>query len=290
MKKLIIRADDVGYTPVNNDGVFRAIDNGIVTSADLMLDTPGSLDAMYRLRERPWISVGWHTHFWGSPVSDPEEVPSMINEEGQFKFRHNQSLKDTCVYEELVHEMRAQLYRCRRVLGRVPGYTWIHNTDGNFSRALIQVCNENNIEYNFGSKPDREGGLVPADEKYRDLHIYMPNQPAGYYKICYDDSMQIRNTYDPAKYFIDDYDHLMDQETVLTAWHPGYLDEYIYNESRLHEARIKDINALCSYALKQWIIQNRITLVNTDDALHGTNEYQNHLRSIQSSLYMNKQQ
>ena len=58
MKKLIVRADDFGYTVAHNDGTMEAIDNGIVTSVDLMLDTPGTLDAMERIRAYPWICRG----------------------------------------------------------------------------------------------------------------------------------------------------------------------------------------------------------------------------------------
>ena len=285
MKKLIIRADDVGYTSANNDGVFKAIDQGIVTSADLMLDTPGSIDAMIRLRERPWISVGWHTHFWGSPVLDPHEVSSMVNETGRFRFRHNRHLMDECNYDELIHEMRAQLARCRNVLGHVPSYTEIHG-NGLFARALKQVCDEYGIRYHFVNKPDHSGVLEEADPEYRKLDIYMPNQPAGYYRICYDDSVKIRETYDPVSYFIDDYDHLMQHSTVLTAWHPGYLDDYILRESSLKEARVKDIIALTSPVLKQWLVQNSIQLVSTLDVLTGTKRYQEHLKQIGSALYI----
>ncbi|MGN1054189.1 MAG: ChbG/HpnK family deacetylase, partial [Erysipelotrichaceae bacterium] len=77
MRRLIIRADDFGYTRIHNLGTFEAIDNGIVTSVDMMLDTPGSIDAMERIKDYPWISIGWHAHFWGRPVLDPSEVPSM---------------------------------------------------------------------------------------------------------------------------------------------------------------------------------------------------------------------
>ena len=66
--KLIVRIDDIGYTDINNMGSFLAIHEGIATAADVMLDTPGTEDALRRLKECPWISVGWHTHFWGSPV------------------------------------------------------------------------------------------------------------------------------------------------------------------------------------------------------------------------------
>ena len=40
-KRLVYRADDVGYTHVFNEGTFLALDKGIVTSVDVMFDTPG---------------------------------------------------------------------------------------------------------------------------------------------------------------------------------------------------------------------------------------------------------
>lgn len=38
MRKMSVRADDVGYTVVNNIGAFESIENGVVTSADVMLE------------------------------------------------------------------------------------------------------------------------------------------------------------------------------------------------------------------------------------------------------------
>ena len=35
--KLVIRGDDVGYSKVCNIGSFEAIENGVVTSADVMI-------------------------------------------------------------------------------------------------------------------------------------------------------------------------------------------------------------------------------------------------------------
>lgn len=178
MKKLIVRADDFGYTNVHNLGTMEAIDKGIVTSVDMMLDTPGSIDAFKKIKEYPWISIGWHAHFWGSPVLSPEEVPSMVNAEGKFKFRKDQKLKDTCDYDEVVKECRAQLDRCMKIAGRIPLYTHIQNNGGVFEKARKQVCDEYGIVYDFCCKPDREGNLIKADPKYEHLNIYMPNQPA----------------------------------------------------------------------------------------------------------------
>ena len=51
--KLIIRIDDVGYSRAHNIGSFKAIDEGVATSADTMLDCPGTEEALEFLRIGP---------------------------------------------------------------------------------------------------------------------------------------------------------------------------------------------------------------------------------------------
>lgn len=284
--KLIVRADDFGYTEGYNAGTIKAIEEGIVTSADLMLDTPGAVDAMERIKKYPWISIGWHAHFWGRPVLPPEEVPSMVDETGKFKFRKQQSLKATCVFEEVLKECHAQMERCIQILGKVPDTAGIQRSGTAFEEARRQICEEYGIAYNFMDKPDAKGVIAEARECYQHLHIYMPNQPASVYQTCYEDSYEVRMTYDPVQYYLKDEGDILKREIALTAWHPGYLDDYILQESRLREARIMDIAALCDNRLKEWIIDHHIELINHRDALYGTHEYQNHLRSINSPLYI----
>ncbi len=282
--KLIVRADDVGYTKTHNDGTFKAIDNGIVTTVDLMFDTPGTMDALTRMKDYPWISIGWHAHFWGSPVLDPKEVPSMVNSEGKFKFRKDQSLKKTCSYDDVYRESRAQIELCMKVLGRAPDSTWIQDNGSDFEKARMDICKEFGIAMNFADKPDREGNLVSAYEAYKHLNIYMPNQPATVYKVCYSERYEDRRKYNPTAYYVNDEGDIMDKEIALTAWHPGYLDPYVLNESSLGEARVIDVDALTSNEIKEWVINNKVELINTRDALFGTNEYQNHLNLINSPL------
>ena len=85
--KMIIRADDIGFSEVCNIGSFVTFDRGLSTSADVMLDCPGTEDALRRLRDYPWISVGWHTHMWGSPVLGAAAVPSLAEHGGEFDGR-----------------------------------------------------------------------------------------------------------------------------------------------------------------------------------------------------------
>ncbi len=286
--KLVVRADDFGYTKAYNDGTIKAIEDGIVNHVDIMLDTPGTLDALERIKSYPWISIGWHAHFWGRPILPPEEVPSMVDLTGKFKFRKDQKQKATCHYDEVLRECRAQMNLCLKILGKVPDCAWIQTLDTDFERARLTVCKEFGIPINIADKPNRAGELVFANEDYRHLNIYMPNQPATVYKVCYDNDYKIRMTYDPVRYYINDEDAIMEKDIVITAWHPGYLDDYILNESSLAEARVIDVRALCSNELKQWIIDNKVELINTRDALYATQEYQNYLRYSHSPLYIEK--
>ncbi len=285
--KLIVRADDVGYTDAYNMGTEKAITEGIVTSADLMLDCPGFEGAVEMLKKYPFLSIGWHSHFWGKPVLDPSEVPSMVNEKGWFKFRRDQKLKDTCDYDEVVNECRAQVERCIRMLGKAPDYTHARiDNAGVFETARRQVCDEYGIRYGFCTKMQPDGSYQERPlPRYADLGIYMVNQPATIYKPMYDDSITVRKTqYDPVAYYRNNSENMLSREIVITAWHPGFLDDYILSESRCATARVVDVRALCSPELKQWIKDNHVELINYRDALNGTREYQNHLRFIGSDL------
>ncbi len=285
--KLIIRADDFGYTKAHNDGTMKAIEEGIVTYVDLMLDTPGTLDAIERIKDKPWISVGWHGgHFWGKPKADPKLIPSLLDETGRFKFRVDQKLKDDVVFEEAYIECKTQIEYCIRHLGKVPVATTFAS-DSIFEQARKKVCDEYGIRYDYMRKRDRKSNIeTQPNQKYADLKIYMPTQHDSIYKILYSDYAEEREKYDPVKYFVEDIDHLLNEEVVITAWHPGYLDDYIYFDSSKHFnlARVIDIKALCSEELKQWIIDNKIELINLNDALLGTNDYQNYLKLKNSPL------
>lgn len=287
--KLVMRADDFGYTEEFNRGTVEAIRNGVITTVDLMLDTPGTLDAMERIKEFPWVSVGWHGgHCWGRPVADPAQVPSLLNEEGRFKFWDNQKLKDEVVYEEALIECRAQVERCIQVLGFAPICTEI-NPSTVYEQARKQVCEEYGIHHFYMRKRNRMTGAVsyPAP-RYEHLGIYMPVQHDSVYKDLYAEKPEDRLNYDPVRYYLEDPDHILEEKCVVTAWHPGYLDDYIFNmfpKNHFHTARVVDVSAMCSPVLKQWIADNKVELCNMRDVLLGTQEYQNHLRATGSGLY-----
>lgn len=63
MRFLIVNADDFGYGPAINRGIGDCVDRGIVTSAGLMVNTPGAEEAARMAAERPQLSLGLHANF-----------------------------------------------------------------------------------------------------------------------------------------------------------------------------------------------------------------------------------
>ena len=295
MKKMIVRADDVGYTVVNNIGAFESIENGVVTSADVMLECPGTIDALERLKDMPWISVGWHPHFWGSPVLPFSQVPDLVDERtGHFR---TDIRKADVPEDQLLAEMFAQMERCEKYLGRVPDVAGELSADSAFGRAQIRVCDELGIARNYVTKEGREGMIYPL-EKYKDAGIYTLNGGIAYKDLFTDSISEQEKNYDPYLYYAEDRGGMWEKyeqgfKVVTQSWHPGYLDYYMYQlgdqgpaRNKFGAIRTKDVEALCSERLKKWIKDNKIVLVSYTDALFGRNAYQNHLRFTGSDLYM----
>jgi predicted glycoside hydrolase/deacetylase ChbG (UPF0249 family) len=59
-RRLIVNADDLGLSSGTNAGIVAAHDDGIVTSASLMVRTRASFEAVALAVERPNLSIGLH--------------------------------------------------------------------------------------------------------------------------------------------------------------------------------------------------------------------------------------
>ncbi len=149
-KRMVYRADDLGYSPIYDEGFFKAIEDGIVTSADIMMDFPDSVPALERLRDDyPWVSIGWHSgHLWGWPVAGADKVPGMVNEEGRFKWRKNRKLQDEVSFEAAYIEYKAEIELYISVMGKAPDTTSPFMTRP-IAPARAKFCDEYGIPYHF---------------------------------------------------------------------------------------------------------------------------------------------
>jgi len=312
-RRIIVRADDIGYSEVYNMGSFESIDNGIVTAADVMLDGEGAEHALEELNKRPWISFGWHAHFWGYPLIGPDKGSTLIDKDTGM-FRQDLIVAMDVDYDQIAAELEAQMQLCIRIMGKTPdsGPSVYPGSPYPFERALEAIIKKYRIPTNFYRKhPAAPPDVLPEPLKGKPLPLVMREKFApgdeswgehviyrtlgGLSSVMEDSIKKFNEEYDPVKYYTQDImgrSALPEGAALMTVWHPGNIDTTVYFKGDyfvpIHNnfllCRLIDIKALCSQEIKDWVRENKIELINYRDALYGTNDYQRHLRDIGSDL------
>ena len=305
--QLVMRCDDFGYSPVFNLGLKKVLEEGICSHVELMSDTPGNIDAMETMKQYPWVSVGWHQHWRGTPVLPLDQVSSLVDETGHFKFR-DVWCKDTFNEEarrkrfegvdrdELIKELRAQLDLFERHMGRVPD-TAGARPGSLIGDVMIEICEEYGIAYRCTHNVRPDGSVTDVLDKWKHVKLTTVHQPGHpVYRVRINEDSYIRNcTYDPLGYILRDDQHVLDLEVGCMAWHPGFYDDYMFEDATyfydgdrkyFEPSPLVDCKMLCDPRLRQWIRDNKVELISMTDAIYGTRRYQNHLRMIGSDLFI----
>ncbi len=148
-RRLIVNADDFGRSASINAAVIRAHQEGILTTASLMVNEPATDEAVKLARENPRLGVGLHlTLLCGHAALSAKEIPGLLNGGGCFSdspvsvgFRYffHRGLR-----EQLRAEMRAQFEKFRATglpLDHVNGHLHLHMHPTVFS-LLMEHANE----------------------------------------------------------------------------------------------------------------------------------------------------
>jgi hopanoid biosynthesis associated protein HpnK len=119
LKRLIVNADDLGLTPGVNRGILRAFQDGIVTSASLLVTGSAFDEAVALARQNPKLDVGLHlTLVEERAVLRREVLPTLVDETGRFPrtrgefFRH--AILGRISWEEVEREIAAQIARFQK--------------------------------------------------------------------------------------------------------------------------------------------------------------------------------
>jgi predicted glycoside hydrolase/deacetylase ChbG (UPF0249 family) len=102
MKELIVNADDFGLSSGANRAIIRAWQEGVLTSASLMVGGSGFEEAVALARENPALQVGLHlTLVQGRAVGARAGFPPLVDSEG------------ICRYALLFHKISQEAAFCR---------------------------------------------------------------------------------------------------------------------------------------------------------------------------------
>src|SRR5215510_11634871 len=83
MKRLIVNADDFGFTNGVNKGIVQSYKQGIVTSTTIMANGQAFDEAVELARENPGLGVGCHLSIVGGrPVAPATQIRSLLESDG----------------------------------------------------------------------------------------------------------------------------------------------------------------------------------------------------------------
>lgn len=119
MKKLIVTADDLGLTPGVNRGIVRAFQDGIVTSASLLVTGSAFEDAAALAEQNPELDVGLHlTLVEERAVLGREVLPTLVDEAGRFPRTSGEFFRRAFLgrisWDEVEREIAAQIARFQK--------------------------------------------------------------------------------------------------------------------------------------------------------------------------------
>jgi predicted glycoside hydrolase/deacetylase ChbG (UPF0249 family) len=117
-KYLIVTADDFGLTESANKAIIDCFKGGIVRSVSLMANGNAFENAVQSLKQNAGISAGVHlTLVFERPVLGPNEIQSLVREDGRLFQTHNQFIKRYLAHKirlkEVEDELSAQISKIK---------------------------------------------------------------------------------------------------------------------------------------------------------------------------------
>lgn len=248
MNKLLVRADDLGYSEAFNYGLARAVKSGIVRCVGVM---PNMEWAEHGVRLLDGTDVIFTVHAnicQGRPITNPKLVPSLVDENGFFKDKslYREAKEDFVVLDEVVMEVDAQYQRLVELTGRKPFMVEAHAVpSANFNKALAIV--------------GKKYGLKTMD--------FVPGRGPKIGKFVLKFSMDSGNPdYNPFESLKKAALQPMEEdEACMMVLHPGFVDEYVLTTSYITTQRALEVAMAVNPEVPRWCEENGVQLITYAD-------------------------
>lgn len=259
--KLLVQNDDYGITSGVSAGIREAIKQGIVRNTGMFVNMPASYQAAQDIKDMD-VCLGIDINYvCGKPVSEYSFVSHMVDENGYFYssgevIKRNKLLskgelnlisifeRDPYPYDEIYLETENQVKRFIEIVGKKPEYIHMHSLcTPNTLKAALEVAKKYEIYHSInmmrgyqavpgtfdGAKENTLESQMKYDAEDNLLHVALPQLDA-----------------DETRYFI---------------CHGGYVDYELFKYTSLTLRRIKDLDAMLSDKLKNYIKNYDIELI-----------------------------
>ncbi|AKG73494.1 chitin disaccharide deacetylase [Salinicoccus halodurans] len=245
MKRIIINADDFGYSRGVNHGIIDAHTEGLLTSTTLMTNMPAAGHAFELGHANKNLGIGVHlTLTCGRPLLDTHHT--LVDPRGDFKKNSNYQGKFHIDQEELYQEWKAQI---EKFLGS--GLTPTHLDSHHHVNALepmLPVFKELANEYR-----------LPVRNNFEEAATEFTT--TGYFQ------------YEPDILLADNdkvYETFGSAETVEIMCHPAYIDKSLMGGSTYVMPRLEELDALTDERIRKKMMDDaRFELITYGDLSKG---------------------
>lgn len=233
MKKLIVVADDFGWTEGVNLGILKAYKEGIVTEISYMLDAPGSNHALELIKKEKIKDVGIHLGLVGWKENKRffkrEDYIRLFKEKSEAEVA-KLALKEIEKFALIVGVRPTHIipqygiHGNLKLLKTLIKYALKNNTPIRIPQTVLNNKNSDVTENYAAEIMLKRSGVRMTDKLF----------------------MHINGEYleDIVELFLTDLKGVKDGQTIEILTHPGYFDEEILKLSSLNYERARDL-AMC---------------------------------------------
>lgn len=258
--KLLIQADDYGMTPGVASGIVHGIVHGIIRNTGMFTNMPWAEECVEWIR--PYmdrIAFGIDLNLTtGPPLTSPKDIPTLVKGDGSFYSSGQSRTLDTAQNgfshasdEEIRKEFEAQIQRFQELTGKKPDYIHGHAYT---TEKIEAIQRELSCDY----------GIPFSSEVWKKIAGV---DIAGYRIPWYIKPATLENQINSSlkTYILENSEALLVKEYVVLAGHMGYVDSELMKLSSYHLLRVKDLEAVTSPEVLDWVRENRVELVDYRD-------------------------
>nr|WP_122639260.1 chitin disaccharide deacetylase [Romboutsia sp. Marseille-P6047] len=252
MKRLIINADDFGYSNAVNLGIIKSHIKGVLTSTTLMANMSGTEHAIELSKQTPTLAVGVHlTLTCGKPILG-KNVRSLIKNDGSF---HNLSDFENESIEidknELYDEWKSQIDKLCSLgikLSHIDSHHHIH-TFKQTSEVVKTLSKEYDLPVRNCNRVVNEDDINFLDlcnyEPIRDMSNKYMSVRDKCFKII--ESNILKN---------------IEFKKSEAMCHPAFIDSCLLEGSSFNIPRAREVDILCDPYMRELIDKYDINLCN----------------------------
>lgn len=285
MRRLIVNADDFGFTSGVNRGIVEAHSHGIVTSTTLMANGAAFTEAIELSKTTADLSIGCHVVLIdGEPVMDSEKLPSLTSSR---RFRVGlksfaaRAITGQLDADQIFQEAAAQIHKLQSA-GISVSHVDTHKHTHLFPRILHSLlraagsCGVRAVRNPFGPRwPMRSSQLMKRPNLWtRYAQVRILGTFANKFRSAVDREgfattngtlgIEVTGTLDETLF------HAIAQSIPEGTWefvcHPGYNDADLRAaNTRLRESRETELRVLTLPAAREILVQNGIQLISYRD-------------------------